>query len=130
MKRAEACGLDLVEVNPGDTPVCRILDYGKLKYQASKKEKKKEKKTHEIKFRPKIAEHDLGIKVKNARKFLEDGSTVKFTIKFKGRENAHPEQGSIILEKVSDYLKDIPTVSSGIQKQAKIMSMVLSPKEA
>lgn len=99
-----------------------------MKYQESKKEKKKEKKMHEIQFRPKIAEHDLGVKVKNARKFLEKGSNVHLIVQFRGREAIHPGTGRIILEKACKSLEDVSSVIKKITMQGKKMDMILAPK--
>lgn len=128
LKLAEEANLDLVEFSKGETPTCKILDYGKLKYQEAKKEKKKEKKTQEVQFRPKIAIGDLNTKIKNARKFLEKGSTVNLIVKFRGREIIHPETGTVILEKAMEELKDISTVMKKPFLQGKMMSLILLPK--
>lgn len=132
MKLADEQGLDLVEVNYGETPTCKILDYGKLKYQESKKEKdkKKDKKTHEVQFRPKIAEHDLEVKLKNAKKFLEKGSTVNLIVQFKGREVIHPETGKVILDRAEVFLKESGTVIKKPTMHGKKMSMVMVPKSS
>jgi len=128
LEKAEAASLDLVEMNQGDIPTCKILDYGKMKYQESKKEKKKDKKAHEVQFRPKIAEHDLCTKIKNARKFLEKGSIVHLIVQFRGREVIHPDTGKIILDRAIKELEDISLVLKKPIMQGKRMSMILSPK--
>lgn len=130
MNKANDLGLDLVEMSGGEVPTCKILDYGKLKYQESKKDKdkKKEKKMQEIQFRPKIAEHDLNVKIKNGRKFLEKGSSVHLVVQFKGREVKHPETGSVILEKVCEALGDISVPIKNASMHGKRMSMILAPK--
>lgn len=128
LKIADEHGLDLVEVNGGNPPTCKILDYGKLKYQESKKEKKKEKKTYEIQFRPKIADHDLGVKIKNARKFLEKGSSVHLVVQFKGREAIHPDTGQVILDKACEQLQDVSYIIKNASMSGKRMDMILAPK--
>ena len=104
LRAAQERGLDLVEVSPASVPpVCRIMDYGKYKYQANKRAMEAKKKAaridiNEVKLRPKTEEHDLLFKEKNARRFLEDGDKVKLTIMFRGREVTHPEFGTVLLE--------------------------------
>jgi len=126
-------GLDLVEVSPGaQPPVCRIMDYGKYKYQQAKRASEAKKKQvrvelKEVKMRPKTDEHDFQFKVKHARRFLEEGNKVKLTIMFRGRENAHPERGMLQLEKAVEALKDIGQVESRPNKMGRFMSMVLGP---
>jgi translation initiation factor IF-3 len=116
LTRAEAAALDLVEVAPNaDPPVCRIMDYGKYKYELSKKEKHSRKKqavihVKEIRFRPKIEEHDFDFKIKHARKFLEDGDKVKVTVTFRGREMMHQEFGQEVLKRMIEQLADIAKV--------------------
>lgn len=130
---AEERGLDLVEVSPqADPPVCRIMDYGKYKYQQAKRAseaKKKQVKVEikEVKMRPKTDEHDFLFKVKHARRFLEEGNKVKLTIMFRGRENAHPEQGMMQLEKAVEALKDVGQVESQPNKMGRFMSMMIGP---
>lgn len=128
LRKASDEEMDLVEVGKGDIPTCKILDYGKMKYQESKKEKKKEKKTHEIQFRPIIAEHDLNVKIRSARKFLEKGSNVHFVVQFKGREAAHPEIGKELLNKALVQLSDISIVLRHLSAQDKRMDVILAPK--
>lgn len=126
-------GLDLVEVSPGsEPPVCRIMDYGKYKYQQAKRASEAKKKQvrvelKEVKMRPKTDEHDFQFKIKHARRFLEDGNKVKLTIMFRGRENAHPERGMLQLEKAVEALKDVGQVESRPNKMGRFMSMVLGP---
>jgi len=106
-------GLDLVEVSPNsDPPVCKIMDFGKYKYELSKKEKLVKKKQHiiqvkEIRLRPSIENHDIDFKLKNARKFIEQGNKVKFNVIFRGREMAHQEFGKQLLGKIIEELSDI-----------------------
>ena len=130
---AEEHGLDLVEVSPqADPPVCRIMDYGKYKYQLAKRAseaKKKQVKVEikEVKMRPKTDDHDFLFKIKHARRFLEEGNKVKLTIMFRGRENAHPEQGMMQLEKAVEALKDIGQVESQPNKMGRFMTMMIGP---
>ena len=130
---AEEQGLDLVEVSPqADPPVCRVMDYGKYKYQLAKRAseaKKKQVKVEikEVKMRPKTEEHDFQFKIKHARRFLEEGNKVKLTIMFRGRENAHPEQGMMQLEKAVEALKDIGQVEAQPSKMGRFMTMMVGP---
>ncbi len=133
MAIAEERGLDLVEVSPqAEPPVCRIMDYGKYKYQQAKRAseaKKKQVKVEikEVKMRPKTDDHDFLFKIKHARRFLDDGNKVKLTIMFRGRENAHPEQGMKQLEKAVEALKDIGQVESKPSKMGRFMTMMIGP---
>ncbi len=110
---AERYNLDLVEIAPNASPpVCRIMDYGKYKYKLSKKEKESKKKQHtihikEIRLRPTIDEHDIEFKMKQARKFIEEGNRLRIRILFRGRQMAHPELGEAILHRVQNELEDI-----------------------
>ncbi|WP_221252528.1 translation initiation factor IF-3 [Desulfuromonas versatilis] len=128
-------GLDLVEVSPGATPpVCRIMDYGKYKYMASKRAAEARKKTakvelKEVKMRPKTEEHDFQFKVKHARRFLEEGNKVKVTVMFRGREVTHPEFGRNLLEKVAEEVKDLGQVESMPRMQGRFMHMVIAPSK-
>jgi len=128
-------GLDLVEVSPNAVPpVCRIMDYGKYKYQASKRAAEAKKKTakvelKEVKMRPKTEEHDFQFKLKNARRFLEDGNKVKVTIMFRGREVTHPEFGQRLLERVAEEVKDIAAIESHGRLAGRFMTMVLAPSK-
>lgn len=133
MNRATEAGLDLVEVSPGaEPPVCRIMDYGKYKYQMAKraseaKAKQVRVELKEIKMRPKTDDHDFQFKIKHARRFLEEGNKVKLTIMFRGRENAHPDQGLKQLEKAVEALKDLGQVESRPSKMGRFMTMVVGP---
>jgi len=130
---AEERGLDLVEVSPNaEPPVCRIMDYGKYKYQASKRAAEAKKKTarveiKEVKMRPKTEEHDFNFKLKNARRFLEEGNKVKVTIMFRGREVTHPEYGRHLLEKVAEEVKDLGQVEMMPKMAGRFMTMVVAP---
>ena len=126
-------GLDLVEIAPNATPpVCRIMDYGKFKYdqaikakQARKNQSKIEPK--EMKFRPKIDVGDYTTKKKHVLRFLDAGNKVKITIMFRGREMAHPEQGLTILERLADDLKDVAVIESQPKMEGRNMHMLIAP---
>jgi translation initiation factor IF-3 len=132
---AQERGLDLVEVSPNAAPpVCRIMDYGKFKYEASKKAAEAKKKAarveiKEVKMRPKTEEHDFQFKLKHARRFLEGGNKVKVTVMFRGREVTHPEFGRHLLEKVAEQIEDIGVVETTPRMMGRFMSMVLTPKK-
>ncbi|MEZ5065135.1 MAG: translation initiation factor IF-3 [bacterium] len=127
-------GLDLVEVAPGSRPpVCRIMDFGKFKYEQNKKDRKARSRQHsqtlkEVKFRPKIEKHDLEVKVRAARKFIEEHHKVKVTMNFRGREVTHAEIGRDILDKVAGLLDDVATVESAPRMEGRHMIMLLSPR--
>ncbi|MDF1536398.1 MAG: translation initiation factor IF-3 [bacterium] len=129
---AEDLGLDLVEVAPtSDPPVCRIMDYGKFKYEQSKKaqvSKKKQKiiQVKEIKVRPKTDSHDLETKAKHARKFLSEGNKIKVTVRFRGREIVHTDRGYLILNKFMELLQDVASVESPAKMEGRNMIMVLT----
>ncbi len=131
---AEEEGLDLVEVSPNaDPPVCKILDYGKLKYQEQKKasEARKRQKTvdvKEIKMRPNIDTHDYDVKMRNVVKFLEGGDKVKVTMRFRGREMAHQELGMDVLNRVRDDVEELSKVEAVPKMEGRQMIMVLAPK--
>lgn len=130
---AEQQGLDLVEVSPNaNPPVCRIMDYGKFKYQQSKKAAEAKKKmarveVKEVKMRPKTEEHDFQVKVRNARRFLEDGNKVKLTIMFRGREVTHPEFGRKLLERAAGEVSDIGQIEGRPNMQGRFMSVIVAP---
>jgi translation initiation factor IF-3 len=134
LRLAEEKQLDLVEVAAqAKPPVCRIMDYGKFKYEQSKREKeaKKKQKTiqiKEVKLRPRIEDHDYSVKSKNAERFLKDGDKVKVTIMFRGREIVHTELGRSLLERLAQDLKDICTVERHAKLEGKNMIMILAPK--
>ncbi len=131
---AEEEGLDLVEVSPNaDPPVCKILDYGKLKYQEQKKasEARKRQKTvdvKEIKMRPNIDTHDYDVKMRNVVKFLESGDKVKVTMRFRGREMAHQELGMDVLNRVRDDVEALSKVEAMPKMEGRQMIMVLAPR--
>lgn len=133
LKMALDQGLDLVEINPKSLPpVCKIIDYGKFKYDEKKKqsEAKKNQKIQELKeitFRPSTDENDLNHKVVTARGFLEEGDKVKFTIRFRGREIVHPEEGKDRILWILEQLKDLISTPPAISMEGKFMSIVVSP---
>jgi translation initiation factor IF-3 len=130
---AEEMGLDLVEVAPlARPPVCRIMDYGKFKYEEQRKAREARKKQHhvqlkEVKMRPGIEDHDFDFKTRHARRFLEEGNKVKLTMMFRGRQMAHPEIGRQVLDKVSAMLSDISKVEASPSMEGRSMTMVLAP---
>ena len=132
--QADAQGLDLVEVSPNtDPPVCKILDYGKFKYEAQKKKneaKKKQKiiEVKEIKLRPNIDEHDYQVKMRNVQKFLDEGDKVKVTMRFRGREMARQELGVNVLNRVRDDTEDVAKIEAFPKLEGRQMIMVIAPK--
>ena len=133
---AEEEGLDLVEVSPHvSPPVCKILDYGKLKYQEQKKasEARKRQKTvdvKEIKMRPNIDKHDYDVKMRSVIKFIGEGDKVKVTMRFRGREMAHQELGMQVLNRVRDEVDEIAKVEASPKLEGRQMMMVLAPRTA
>ncbi len=131
---AESWGLDLVEVSPNASPpVCKILDYGKFKYEAQKKKneaKKKQKiiEIKEIKLRPNIDEHDYRVKMRNVNRFLAEGDKVKVTLRFRGREMAHQELGAHVLERVRGDTEEIAKVEAFPRMEGRQMIMVIAPR--
>ncbi len=134
LRIAEEKQLDLVEVAPqAKPPVCRIMDYGKFRYEQSKKEKEAKKKQRiitvkEVKLRPNIEDHDFNVKVKNVVRFLKDGDKVKATIMFRGRQIVHPELGKQLLVRLAGEVSDLANVERPPKLEGKNMIMVLSPK--
>jgi len=134
LEKAREHGLDLVEVAPTSRPpVCRILDYGKFKYELAKKDRLARKKQHsfhlkEMRYRPKIDQHDFDFKTKHVREFLEAGSKVKVFVMFRGREMAHTEFGRKILDRVAEQLLEISMIENQPKLEGRTMTMVLSPK--
>ncbi|MBO22682.1 MAG: translation initiation factor IF-3 [Rhodospirillaceae bacterium] len=134
LQRAIDAGLDLVEVSPNaEPPVCKIIDHGKLKYQEQKKrnEARKKQKTidvKEIKLRPNIDTHDYDVKMRNARRFIDDGDKVKVTLRFRGREMAHQDLGAQVLERVRTELDEIAKVEQMPKMEGRQMVMVISPR--
>ncbi len=134
ISKAEDFGLDLVEVQPNvDPPVCKILDYGKYKYEAQKRANEARKKqkiieVKEIKLRPNIDEHDYRVKMRNVVKFLSGGDKVKVTLRFRGREMAHQELGANVLTRVREETEEIAKIEAMPKMEGRQMIMVLAPK--
>jgi translation initiation factor IF-3 len=131
---AEEAGLDLVEVAPNaDPPVCKILDFGKFKYEEQKKKNEARKKqkiieVKEIKLRPGIDDHDYDVKMRSMQKFIEEGDKVKVTLRFRGREMAHQDLGLQVLIRVRDDLEAVAKVEQMPRLEGRQMVMVMSPK--
>ena len=127
-------GLDLVEISPNaKPPVCKILDYGKFKYQAQKKAAEARKKqkiidVKEVKMRPNIDTHDYDVKMRSARRFIENGDKVKVTIRFRGREMAHQNLGMKLLHRVRDEISEETKVELHPKMEGRQMIMILAPK--
>jgi len=134
LKMAEEQGLDLVEIAPTSRPpVCKIMDYGKFKYEQSKKARESKKKQHtthlkEIKIRPKIEEHDLQFKLRNAERFLTEKDKVKITVVFRGREMEHMEMGRRILDRIVTQFSNIAVIEKDTVQVGKMLSMILGPR--
>jgi len=134
MEMAEEAGLDLVEVSPGaDPPVCKIIDYGKLKYETQKKKAEARKKQRtidvkEIKMRPGIDDHDYDVKMRSINRFLGDGDKVKVTLRFRGREMVHQDLGMKVLERVKEDLDAIAKVEQFPKMEGRQMTMVMAPR--
>ena len=134
LRKADEFGLDLVELQPNaEPPVVKILDYGKYKYQAQKRASEARKKqkvidVKEIKLRPNIDSHDYDVKMRSVRKFLESGDKVKITLRFRGREMAHIELGSQLLERVREDIEEEAKIESLPKMEGRQMIMVLAPK--
>ena len=133
IRKAEEKGLELVEVSPkASPPVCKIMDYGKFKYERAKQEKIKRANAtqismKEVKFRPKTDDHDLDFKIRNIRKFLEDGDKIRVVVSFRGREIVHPEFGFQLLETILKQLGDAAEVEQKPAHEGRAVSMLLSP---
>jgi len=133
MELAERAGLDLVEISPNATPpVCKIMDFGKFKYETQKRESEARKKqkiieVKEVKFRPNTDTHDYDVKMRNVFKFLENGDKVKVTLRFRGREMAHQNLGRELLEKVADDVKEIGKVENMPKMEGRQMVMMIGP---
>jgi translation initiation factor IF-3 len=134
MRMAQEQGLDLVEVNPkAEPPVCKILDFGKYKYEEKKKTAEAKRKQtvveiKEIKLRPKTDDHDINFKVKNARRFIEAGHKVKVTVRFRGREITHPEKAQEQITIVVQATEDIANQETRAMMEARTMTVLLAPK--
>jgi translation initiation factor IF-3 len=136
LRMAQDQGLDLVEVNPKtDPPVCKILDFGKYKYEEKKKTAEAKRKQtvvdiKEIKLRPKTDDHDIAFKIKAARRFIEAGHKVKFTVRFRGREITHPEKAQEQLQLVIAGTEDLANVETRAMMEARTMTVLVAPKPA
>jgi translation initiation factor IF-3 len=130
---AEERGFDLVEVAPNAVPpVCRIMDYGKFRYEQSKKEREARKhqkqfELKEVRLKPKTDDHDIDVKAKQARKFLLAGDKVKFTLRFRGREIFHPDIGLEMLERMAEDLRDVAVVEQKPLMEGRVLSLLLAP---
>jgi translation initiation factor IF-3 len=135
LAKAEDLGFDLVEVAPNaNPPVCRILDFGKFKYQQSKKahdSKKKQSVVHvkEVKIRPKTEDHDIEYKMKHMRRFLEQGNKVKVSMIFRGREITHTDIGLEMLKKIAEDIKDDAVLEQAPKLEGRNMSIILAPQK-
>ncbi len=133
MTLAGEVGLDLVEISPNaNPPVCKIMDFGKYKYEQQKREseaKKKQKviEVKEVKFRPNTDEHDYTVKMKNVTRFLENGDKVKVTLRFRGREMAHQNLGRELLERVAEDVKNLGKVENMPKMEGRQMVMMIGP---
>ena len=134
LREASRVGLDLVEVSPNaEPPVCKILDYGRFKYEAQKKKNEARKKqkvieVKEIKLRPAIDQHDYEVKMKAVRKFLEEGDKVKVTLRFRGREMAHQDLGIKVLDRVREEFAEEVKIEQSPRLEGRQMVMVMSPR--
>jgi len=132
---AEESGLDLVEIAPNsEPPVCRIMDYGKFRFEQQKKaqvarKKQKNVQVKEVKFRPGTEEADYQVKMRNVHRFLEEGNKVKLTLRFRGREMAHRELGAAMLKRVEGDLADLITVEQYPRMEGRQMVMMIAPKK-
>ena len=133
MTRARDAGLDLVEVDAhGEPPVCRILDYGKWKYEQAKKERDARKHQrgtmiHEVRMRPRTGQHDIDLKVRTAERLLAEGDKVKLSVMFRGREMTHPEIGLEVLQRALGQLKDVAGVEKPPGMEGRFLSVILTP---
>jgi translation initiation factor IF-3 len=134
LQRAMEAGLDLVEVSPGaDPPVCKILDFGKYKYEEQKRKNEARKKqkvieVKEIKLRPGIDDHDYDVKMRSMKSFIDEGDKVKVTMRFRGRELAHQELGMNVLMRVKGDLDELAKIEQYPRMEGRQMTMVMSPK--
>ncbi len=134
LERAENAGLDLVEISPGaDPPVCKILDYGRYKYEDQKKKNEARKKqkvidVKEIKMRPNIDQHDYDVKMRSINRFIGDGDKVKVTLRFRGREMVHQELGLKVLNRVREQVDEIAKVEQFPKMEGRQMIMIVAPR--
>jgi len=134
LEAAQSRDLDLVEVAPNaNPPVCRLMDYGKFLYEQAKKEKKSRKaqktEVKEIRLRPKTGQHDVAFKVRDARRFLNDGLKVKVRVRFRGREITYPEIGREMLKRIAQELEDVSTIEQSPRMEGRSLLMILSPNK-
>jgi translation initiation factor IF-3 len=133
LARARAANLDLVEVSPNaDPPVCRIMDYGKFLYDRAKRERKARKaqknvEVKEIRLSPKIGDHDIDFRVRDAHRWLEEGLKVRVRVRFRGREITYPEIGRTMLQEVAERLSDVGTIENPPRMEGRSMLMILGP---
>ena len=133
MQLAEEAGLDLVEISPNATPpVCKIMDFGKFKYEQQKRESEARKKqkiieVKEVKFRPNTDTHDYDVKMRSVTKFLENGDKVKVTLRFRGREMAHQNLGRELLERVAEDIKELGKIENMPKMEGRQMVMMIGP---
>ena len=131
--RAEQAGLDLVEIAPSaEPPVCKIVDFGKYRYQLTKKEKEQKKAQHhvkvkELKLKPNTDDHDLVVKIKHAREFIAKGNKVRVVCVFRGREAQHPEFGMRVIDRICQDLADVASPEAPAKMQGRMMAIVLAP---
>ena len=134
LRAAKSKGLDLVEVNPKAVPpVCKIMDFGKFKYEEKKRENDAKKRSmqvelKEVKLRPKTDDHDLDVKARHIRRFLEEGNKVKVTCRFRGREITHPETAERQLVHFIEVSRDVAVIEQGARMEGKTMTILLAPK--
>jgi translation initiation factor IF-3 len=134
LELAEAAQLDLVEVAPeANPPVCRIMDFGKFQYEKQRRERKARKQqkvveVKEIRLTPSTDDHHLGFKVRDARRWIQEGMKVRISIKFKGRQNLHPQLGRERLQNIAEELKDVAAVEQGPSMEGTTMLMILTPQ--
>lgn len=135
LRIADEQGLDLVKISPqANPPVCKLMDYGKFRFEQSKREKEARKNQHvveikEIRMSPGIDVGDFNVKLKNAQKFLADGDRVKVSVRFRGREMAHTDIGKKLLDKFAEQCAEVSNVDKGAKLEGRNMSMFLSPKK-
>jgi translation initiation factor IF-3 len=133
MARAREAGLDLVEVDAnGNPPVCRLLDYGKWKYEQAKKERDARKHqrgtmVHEVRLRPRTGQHDIDLKVRIVERLLAEGDKVKLSVMFRGREMSHPEVGQEVLDRALGRLTEVATVEKPAGMEGRFLSVILTP---
>jgi translation initiation factor IF-3 len=133
LQMAEERGYDLVEVAPNAVPpVCRLLDYGKFRYEQSKKEREarknqKQAELKQIRLMPKTDDHDMAVKANQARRFIMGGNKVKFNVRFRGREMAHPDIGRKMLEQIAEMLQDVSTIEQRPLMEGRVLSLLLAP---